>query len=101
MPLPTVLVPLVAYLETRFGTTQGIAFIDSLPLPVCHNRRIPSHKVFAGLAQRGKNSVDWFYGWKLPFVIVERGSGQNTRRQINPGGNRRLNWALHIVALVR
>jgi transposase len=32
---------------------------------------------------------------------VERGSGQNTRMQINPGGNRRLNWALHIVALVR
>lgn len=32
---------------------------------------------------------------------VERGSGQNSRMQINPGGNRRLNWALHMVALVR
>lgn len=32
---------------------------------------------------------------------VERGSGQNRRMQINPGGNRRLNWALHIVAMVR
>ena len=32
---------------------------------------------------------------------VERGSGQNHRMQINPGGNRRLNWALHIVAMVR
>jgi transposase len=32
---------------------------------------------------------------------VERGSGQNSRMQINPGGNRRLNWALHIVAMVR
>lgn len=32
---------------------------------------------------------------------VERGSGQNCRMQINPGGNRRLNWALHIVAMVR
>lgn len=32
---------------------------------------------------------------------VERGSGQNYRRQVNPGGNRRLNWALHIIALVR
>jgi transposase len=32
---------------------------------------------------------------------VERGSGQNTRMQVNPGGNRRLNWALHIVAMVR
>jgi hypothetical protein len=25
---------------------------------------------------------------------VERGSGQNSRMQVNPGGNRRLNWAL-------
>jgi transposase len=32
---------------------------------------------------------------------VERGSGQNTRVQINPGGNRRLNWALHVIAIVR
>jgi transposase len=32
---------------------------------------------------------------------VERGSGQNARMQINPGGNRRLNWALHVIAIVR
>jgi transposase len=32
---------------------------------------------------------------------VERGSGQNSRMQVNPGGNRRLNWALHIIAVVR
>jgi transposase len=28
---------------------------------------------------------------------VERGSGQNCRMQVNPGGNRRLNWALHML----
>jgi transposase len=32
---------------------------------------------------------------------VERGSGKNSRMQLNYGGNRRLNWALHIVALTR
>ncbi len=32
---------------------------------------------------------------------VERGSGRNRRVQVNAGGNRRLNWALHIVARVR
>ena len=32
---------------------------------------------------------------------VERGSGKNSRRQLNHGGNRRLNWALHIIALTR
>jgi hypothetical protein len=72
--LPSVLVPLAAYLETRLGTTHGIAFIDSLPLPVCHNRRIYNHQVFAGMAQRGKSSVDWFYGFKLHFVINDEGA---------------------------
>jgi hypothetical protein len=71
--LPSVLVPLAAYLETRLGRTRGIAFVDSLPLPVCHNRRIYSHQVFAGMAQRGKSSVDWFYGFKLHFVINDEG----------------------------
>jgi hypothetical protein len=71
--LPAVLVPLSAYLQTRLGHTRGIAFIDSLPLPVCHNRRIYSHQVFAGSAQRGKSSMGWFYGFKLHFVINDEG----------------------------
>ena len=32
---------------------------------------------------------------------VERGGGKNSRMQLNHGGNRRLNWALHIIALTR
>ena len=71
--LPAVLVPLAAYLETRLGTTHGIAFLDSLPLSVCHNRRLYSHQVFADLAPRGKSSVDWFYGFKLHFVSNDSG----------------------------
>jgi Transposase DDE domain len=71
--LPAVLVPLSAYLHTRLGATRGIAFIDSLPLPVCHNRRIYSHQVFDGFAQRGKSSVDWFYGFKLHFIVNDEG----------------------------
>ena len=72
--LPSVLVPLAAYLRTRLGHTRGIAFIDSLPLPVCHNRRIYSHQMFAGSAQRGKSSMGWFYGFKLHFVINDEGA---------------------------
>jgi hypothetical protein len=72
--LPAVLIPLAAYLRTRLGCTRGIAFIDSLPLPVCHNRRIYSHQVFAGSAQRGKSSMGWFYGFKLHFVIDHEGA---------------------------
>jgi hypothetical protein len=70
---PAVLVPLSAYLQTRLGHTRGIAFIDSLPLPVCHHRRIYSHQVFNGFAQRGKSSLGWFYGFKLHFVINDEG----------------------------
>ena len=67
------LVPLAAYLRTRLGVTHGLAFLDSLPLPVCHNRRIAGHKVFAGLAQRAKSSMGWFYGFKLHCIINEQG----------------------------
>ncbi|MGA9767822.1 MAG: IS982 family transposase [Blastocatellia bacterium] len=71
--MPSALVPLCAYLKTRKGRTSGIAFIDWLPLAVCHNRRIHSHKVFAHVAERGKSSVDWFYSFKLHLVINDCG----------------------------
>lgn len=71
--IPSALVPLCFYLQTRKGKTSGIAFIDSLPIAVCHNRRIPSHKVFAEVAERGKSSVDWFYGFKLHLVVNDQG----------------------------
>ena len=65
--------PLSAYLNTRFGTCSGISFIDSLPISVCHNRRIDSNRVFEGMAQRGKTSVGWFYGFKLHLVVNDEG----------------------------
>ena len=81
--IPSVLVILAAYLHTRLGTTRGVAFIDSLPLKVCHNRRIHSHRVFVPTAQRGKSSVDWFYGFKLHFVINDE--GELLAIQLSPG----------------
>src|SRR5437764_5702391 len=71
--MPTVLVPLVAYLYTRMGQCSGISFIDSTPLAVCHNARIHSHRVFEGRAARGKTSVGWFYGFKLHLVVNDQG----------------------------
>jgi len=38
----------------------GISFIDSTSLTVCHNPCIHQHRVFTGLAARGKTSVGWF-----------------------------------------
>jgi transposase len=71
--IPMTLLPLCAYVQTRKGQVTGLQFIDSLPIRVCHNRRISSHKVFAGLARRGKSSMGWFYGFKLHLVINEQG----------------------------
>jgi hypothetical protein len=67
--IPWTLLPLCAYIQTRKGPVTGLQFIDSLPIRVCHNRRIHSHKVFTGLARRGKGSMGWFYGFKLHLVI--------------------------------
>jgi transposase len=71
--IPSVLWPLSAYLETCRGRCNGLSFVDSTKLVVCHNRRIKQHRVFAGLAERGKDSVDWFYGFKLHLVINDEG----------------------------
>jgi hypothetical protein len=55
------------------GDCSGVSFIDSTSLDVCLNQRIASHKVFAGLAARGKTSAGWFFGFKLHLVINDRG----------------------------
>jgi len=63
--MPSTLQPLCVYLKQCFGSCTGIGFVDATCLKVCHNRRISRHKVFDGIAQRGKTSVDWFFGFKL------------------------------------
>ena len=60
---------LFAQWQSRQAQRTGIYYTDSKRLPVCHNKRIHSHKVFAGIAQRGKSSMGWFYGLKLHLVI--------------------------------
>ena len=52
-------------------------------MDVCHNRRIKQHKVFQGIAARGKTSVDWFFGFKLHLLVNECGELLNI--QIMPG----------------
>lgn len=71
--LPRVVLLLWAYAQSRCGRCTGIAFVDSTPLRVCHNRRISRNKVFKGLAARGQSSLGWFYGFKLHLIVNEVG----------------------------
>ena len=69
-----VLEVLTFYLSAHLGTCSGLSFVDSTRLRVCDNKRISSHRVFAGQAERSKTSMGWFYGFKLHLVI--NGSGE-------------------------
>ena len=70
----SVIIPMLAFL-TYYGKGEksGTYFIDSTTLKVCHNRRILRHKVFNDVAQRGKTSMGWFYGFKLHLVVNDKG----------------------------
>lgn len=72
--IPSVLIPLCVYLRRScLGACTGISFMDATALAVCKNPRIHAHKVFAGLAQRGKTSTGWFFGFKLHLIFNDRG----------------------------
>jgi transposase len=81
--IPSTIIPLCVYLKHCFGHGTGISFIDSTKIQLCHNRRISRHKVFQGLAARGKTSVDWFFGFKLHLVVNELGEIINMK--LTPG----------------
>lgn len=71
--IPQLMLPLLAYLQTRYGACTGISFIDSTSLEVCHPKRISGHRVFAVDARRGKTSMGWFFGFKLHLAVNDRG----------------------------
>jgi IS5 family transposase len=71
--MPWCLMLLCCFLHTRQGDCTGIAFIDSTPLAVCHPARAHAHKVFKGQAQWGKNSVGWYFGFKLHLIVNDQG----------------------------
>ncbi|KAA6333378.1 hypothetical protein EZS27_018197 [termite gut metagenome] len=56
-----------------FGQCTGITYVDSTCIRVCHNKRIRRNKVFKGLAEIGKSTMGWFFGFKLHLLCNERG----------------------------
>lgn len=55
------------------GECTGISYVDSTPVRVCKNKRIKNNKVFKGIAEVGRSTMGWFFGFKLHLIINERG----------------------------
>jgi len=68
-----VILHLTLFSQLRTGKKTGIYYIDSTCLPVCHIKRSRRHRTFADMAEYGRTSVAWFFGFKLHLVINERG----------------------------
>lgn len=84
--MPRLFLPLYTLFHMLTGEHTGIYFMDSTSLNVCHNRRINRHKVFKGLAARGKSTMGWFFGFKLHVVINNKGqivAAKITRGNVN------------------
>ena len=68
------LMPMTLFLKTCcLGECTGISFVDSTPIRVCKNKRIKPNKVFKGIANTGKSTMGWFYGFKLHIIINDKG----------------------------
>ncbi|QRE25130.1 IS982 family transposase [Flavobacterium psychrophilum] len=68
------ILPLTMFLKTCcLGKCTGISFVDSTPIRVCKNKRIKRNKVFKDIAQVGKSTMGYFYGFKLHIVINDKG----------------------------
>lgn len=80
----SVALPLALFVKkVLLGKCTGVSFVDSTPLRVCKNQRIHIHKTFRGIAQRGKCSMGWFFGFKLHLICNEKGELLNF--MITPG----------------
>ena len=55
------------------GECTGISLVYSTVLRVCHNKRIKRNKTFKGIAEVGKSTMGWFFGFKLHLIINDKG----------------------------
>ena len=70
-----VLLPLTIFIKKPcWGAVLASVLLTlSLPLHLRYNQRILIHKIFKGLAERGKCSMGWFFGFKLHLIINDKG----------------------------
>lgn len=72
--MQSALLPMTIFLKTCcLGECTGISFVDSTPIRVCQNKRIKRNKVFKGIAELGKSTMGFFFGFKLHLIINDKG----------------------------
>lgn len=71
--MPRALAALTLLMVKMCGKTNGIAFVDSTTLTVCHNKRVNRNRVFTGVAKSSKSTMGWFFGFKLHLIINDCG----------------------------
>lgn len=72
--MPRCFVALTMFLRLAcFGECTGISFVDSTCIPVIHNKRQFSMKVFKDIATKGKSTMGWYVGFKLHLLCNEKG----------------------------
>ena len=68
------MLPLAVFLKTGcLAQCTGVSFIDSTRIAVCNNKRIRRNKVFSGIAELGKSTMGWFFGFKLHLIVNDKG----------------------------
>jgi hypothetical protein len=64
---------LIILLNCLYESCDGISFVDSSAIKVCHIKREKRHKVFKGIAKKSKSSMGWYYGFKLHVIVNKKG----------------------------
>ena len=90
-----VLTLLTGYLSANLGECRGLSFVESTRLRVCDNKRISSHKVFAGKAEGSKTSMGGFYGFKLHLIINDTGDLLDVALTPGKTDDRQLLWGMN------
>ena len=68
---PRIMAVMTMFMTSKSGRKSGVYYIDSTPLPVCHNLRINRHKTFDGLAAKGK-TPSWGYFINLYKTLAHK-----------------------------
>ena len=59
------------------GACTGISIVDNTCIPVIHNKRQFPMRVFKGIAENGKSTMEWYVGFKLHLLCNEKGETIN------------------------